>query len=130
MDNDIDEIMESLEKKSEHAEAPMSIHIDAYLEGFHVGFTKRYDKSHLAGEVMNISAFVKMLKEQGFMPSWNTDTNKKVSAPPSESSAPTEGLKCATCGESATFKSGEKNGRKWTAVFCSSENKSHTKWGR
>jgi hypothetical protein len=38
------------------------------------------------------------------------------------------GVKCATCGEPAVAKSGEKNGRKWSGVFCSSENKSHTKW--
>ena len=37
-------------------------------------------------------------------------------------------VRCETCGEPATARSGVKNGRKWSGIFCSSENKSHTKW--
>ena len=37
-------------------------------------------------------------------------------------------LACETCGEPANFRSGEKNGRKWSGVFCTTEDRSHTKW--
>ena len=39
-----------------------------------------------------------------------------------------EELKCEQCGEPATIKTGEKNGKQWKAQFCSSEDRSHTKW--
>jgi hypothetical protein len=38
-------------------------------------------------------------------------------------------LYCATCGEIAYEKSGvAKTGKKWHAIFCSSEDKSHVQW--
>ncbi len=36
---------------------------------------------------------------------------------------------CATCGEKATLKSGDTNGKHWTGLFCSTGNRTHTKWG-
>lgn len=37
-------------------------------------------------------------------------------------------IKCQECGEPAEVKKGEKNGRKWTGIFCTSGDKTHTKW--
>lgn len=36
---------------------------------------------------------------------------------------------CATCGAKATLKSGDTNGKHWTGLFCSSGDRTHTKWG-
>jgi len=75
MDNNDPEWME--EKKQPLPEAPMSIHIDSYLEGFHIGWTKRLDENSLASQVLNIKAFIRLLKDDGFQPSWNIDTNEE-----------------------------------------------------
>lgn len=37
---------------------------------------------------------------------------------------------CENCGATAIERSGEKNGKKWHAIFCSTEDKTHTKWLR
>jgi len=37
-------------------------------------------------------------------------------------------LTCEKCGAPATARSGITKGRKWNAIFCSTDNKSHTTW--
>lgn len=58
-------------------EAPMSIHVDSYYKGFHVGWTKRMDEKSLSSQVLGIKAFINILVEDGYKPSWNDDTNEK-----------------------------------------------------
>lgn len=45
-----------------------------------------------------------------------------------ESSEPKTSV-CATCGAKATLKSGDTNGKHWTGLFCSTGDRTHTKWG-
>lgn len=71
-------IKEELVKKTNLPEAPLSIHVDSYIDGFHVGWTKRMGENSLAPQIISIKGFVKMLKEHGFMPSWNQQTNEQV----------------------------------------------------
>lgn len=40
----------------------------------------------------------------------------------------TAGMFCMACKAPAVQKSGTKNGNTWNAIFCSSENRTHTKW--
>lgn len=59
-------------------EAPGSIHIDSYINGFHVGWTKRFASNDLVQRVTSTKAFITTLMEYGFKPSWNEDTNVKA----------------------------------------------------
>lgn len=86
MDNeDAKWIEESVEKPViEMPEAPGSIHIDSYLKGFHVGWTKRLVDNKLGKELFNIKAFIKGLKDEGFKPSWNEQTNESIAPTPQD----------------------------------------------
>lgn len=55
---------------------------------------------------------------------------KRETSVPQDATTAVETLLCARCGLPATIKSGisKKNGKAWSAIFCSSENKSHTVW--
>lgn len=61
-------------------EAPLSIHIDAYYQGFHTGITIRA-KDNSTIPVTKITTAIELLIEKGFKPSWNQDTNIAHSAP-------------------------------------------------
>lgn len=63
-------------EKSDLPEAPASIHIDSYLYGFHVGWTKRLTDNNIAQQVGGVNAFVKSLISYGYEPSWNKETSK------------------------------------------------------
>lgn len=65
-------------------EAPGSIHIDSYLDGFHVGWTKRLADPKIGKELFNIKAFVKNLQDEGFKPSWNEQTNEAIMPTPQD----------------------------------------------
>ena len=62
------------------AEAPQSIHVDAYYKGFHAGFTIRKE-SNKSVEVDSTTRLIDSLIERGWLPSWNTETNSKVKPP-------------------------------------------------
>lgn len=47
----------------------------------------------------------------------------------SSSSGNTDGLQCQQCGAPAQRRSGEKNGKTWSGVFCT-DNKQHVQWGK
>ncbi|SRR5258708_6144231 len=58
-----------------HGEAPLSIHIDAYKEGFHIGFTIRQEDNSVV-PAKRVSRIIGSLIEEGYLPSWNSETNK------------------------------------------------------
>lgn len=103
-------------------EAPMSIHIDSYYKGFHVGFTKRMDEHQITPQIDGVTAVIEKLILKGYKPSWNEETNLKVNG----------GAKyaCKECGAPATFKSGKSSkGKPWKGVFCSKDSE-HVTWLR
>jgi hypothetical protein len=61
-------------------EAPMSIHIDSYFKGFHVGTTIRLVDNTIV-PVSRIMAVINGFMTNGFQPSWNVETNNAHSAP-------------------------------------------------
>ena len=77
--NDIDDSMiEAFDEAMTQptgAEAPQSIHVDAYYKGFHAGFTirKEQNKSVAVSETTNL---IDTLISQGWQASWNQETNK------------------------------------------------------
>lgn len=110
MDQEIDDIMEKTTPKVALPEAPLSIHIDSYINGFHVGFTKRFTENNASAQILSMKAFVNMLIENGYKPSWNQDTNQKATNIP-------ENLgKCAKCG-APNFKS-TKTGKPYCSAKC------------
>ena len=108
-------------------EAPISIHVDSYLDGFHVGWTKRLDGDNLSEQVAGMGAFIKKLKDEGYMPSWNAETNAKVQN--GSSATPTESeYTCPKCGAVAIRKTGlTKTKRPWAGLFCM-DVKEHVTW--
>jgi len=89
-------------------EAPGSIHIDSYLDGFHVGWTKRLTDPKISKELFNIKAFVQELKDQGFKPSWNEQTNEATQKPQSLG-------KCSKCGAENKLSS---KGKPYCSALC------------
>lgn len=63
------------EENQVHNEAPLSVHIDSYYLGYHVGWTvRREDNKELP--LSSVVSTIHKLDELGFTPSWNPDTNK------------------------------------------------------
>jgi hypothetical protein len=77
-----EDIVDSLDNSMtpQMAEAPQSIHVDAYYKGFHAGFTirKESNKSVAVEQTQNL---IEALVEQGWLPSWNAETNGHVTTP-------------------------------------------------
>lgn len=93
-------------------EAPESAHVDAYLDGFHWGFTKRTTLAKMKPYIDEAVGITAYLREMGFKPSWNEDTNGAHA----KGSTPSLKRTCPICG--SPVKEGEtKNGKKY--VKCS-----------
>lgn len=89
--NNEDWIDETEKPVIEMPEAPGSIHIDSYLKGFHVGWTKRLTDANVGKELINVKMFVDNLTKEGFKPSWNEQTNQQTILP-------VDLGKCSKCG--------------------------------
>lgn len=62
-------------------EAPESLHIDAYYKGFHVGLTKRSATAQIKPYIDDAILAIDHMINKGFVPSWNSETNKSFTAP-------------------------------------------------
>lgn len=114
----------------QHTEAPLSIHIDGYYQGFHVGITIRKDDNATI-PTSSIMKAVDEMKEKGFKPSWNEDTNKDHNIPAGFVRIADEGRKknCQYCDKMTIEKRGiGKNDKPYHAFFCESKDKTHTVW--
>lgn len=132
MDKDEKDFVSEELKEKELPESPASVNVRGYLKGFSIQFTKRGDA--IVPLYSWVTELVSKMEADGFKPSWNTETNGKTYAKtPTGNEFPDdsvikESTPCWKCGEATTLKSGEKNGKKWTARFCSTDNRSHTQW--
>lgn len=63
-------------KGNDLPEAPLSINIGSYYKGFYVGWTRRTADPKVKGRVAEIKEFVEILIKNGYVPSWNPETNK------------------------------------------------------
>lgn len=91
-----DEARIAEESKPVLPEAPLSIHIDAYYQGFHIGFTKRSDEESVSNQVDGVTKLIQSLISKGFEPSWNKETTnghlKKAEPQAPSQQAPTCGI--------------------------------------
>lgn len=113
-------------------EAPMSVNVTAYYKGFSMQVTQRsrdVDVKPLVTEQMEL---INWLIEQGCKPSWNDETNNKHGGSTSQQTTPPAEVKnvtCEVCGEAATERKGTtKAGKQYHGIFCSTDNKAHTRW--
>ena len=115
-ERDIKEVIDDMDDKTNWTS------IDLYYKGFHV---KKSVPENVDFETVKKS--IDKAIELGFEPSWNQETNKKQD--PIMRATANEGklLSCNFCGADAERKSGEKNGKKWSGIFCS-ENRDHVQW--
>lgn len=74
MDNNEKDMKDVIEEVA-LPEAPLSIHIDAYYQGFHTGITIRKADNEIL-PISKIKTAIDELARQGFKPSWNSETNK------------------------------------------------------
>lgn len=63
-------------------EAPESLHIDAYYKGFHVGLTKRSATAQIKPYIDDAILAIDHMITKGFVPSWNSETNKSFTPEP------------------------------------------------
>lgn len=100
----IDSGMEDfVEDKPVLPEAPLSIHIDTYYRGFHIGFTKRSSEDSVSNQVGGVTQLIQSLIQKGFEPSWNKETNNNhIKKEEPESKSPT----CGIHGTPMVWKSG------------------------
>ncbi len=129
MDKDIDKALEGEEK--DLPESSANLNIRGYLKGFSIQITKR---GMVAQPLLQQSIkIVEWMEMNGFNPSWNDATNAKKyenteTGMPFPDDSAVSSPPCSFCGEATTTKSGVTKGRKWTGVFCSTEQKAHTVW--
>lgn len=91
------EVNESLEGVEELPEAPLSIHIDSYYKGFHAGITIRGTDNKIV-PVSKVKNMIDGLIAQGFMPSWNEDTNMAHNGQKATVGHSTTSEACPKCG--------------------------------
>ena len=65
-------MVESVTEKSPLPEAPISITVMAYLEGFQVLITKRMGEQSILSQIPGIVTLIKKLEEAGFEPARRT----------------------------------------------------------
>jgi hypothetical protein len=123
---------------SEIKESPAVVFFDAYYKGFHVSVTKR--DSSVTGEEMKILVNQQlrlidwMIEECECKPSWNSETNAKQTGIPPIPVTPKVSPQvtvtaCRICGATATERRGTtKAGKPYHGIFCSTEDKTHTRW--
>jgi hypothetical protein len=120
-------------------ESGQSVSTTAYYKGFSMLVTKRDQSVDLMPLVEDQMALIDQLIDKGCQPSWNTETNKtalgdvkRVNTTPivEQPKEINYATTCMTCKAPATQRSGTSRttGKDWNAVFCSTEDKSHTKW--
>ena len=81
MKESADEVLDrAMPVEKDLPEAPMSIHIDSYFKGFHVGTTIRMTDNTIV-PVSRIMAVINGFMTNGFQPSWNIETNNAHSTP-------------------------------------------------
>ena len=103
MKESADEVLDrAMPVEKDLPEAPMSIHIDSYFKGFHVGTTIRM-KDNTIVPVSRIMTVINGFMTNGFQPSWNVETNNAHIAPvqvvASQPTAPQTTLgNCPKCG--------------------------------
>lgn len=74
-------------------EAPVSIHIDGYFHGFHVGITQRDPErqQETFALIKNAKDLIGLMEKDGWDPSWNRETNLQIRGPkPVESKVETK----------------------------------------
>ena len=81
MKESADEVLDrAMPVEKDLPEAPMSIHIDSYFKGFHVGTTIRMTDNTIV-PVSRIMTVINGFITNGFQPSWNIETNNAHSTP-------------------------------------------------
>ena len=81
MKESADEVLDrAMPVEKDLPEAPMSIHIDSYFKGFHVGTTIRMTDNTIV-PVSRIMSVINGFMTNGFQPSWNIETNNAHSTP-------------------------------------------------
>lgn len=86
-------------------EAPLSIHIDSYFKGFHIGFTKRSDETRVSTQVDGVTKLIEDLISKGFECSWNKETSNGH-LKPQEIKSETKAPVCGIHGTEMVWKSG------------------------
>ncbi len=124
----------SEEQVSKLPEAPMSGNLRGYYKGYSIQITARDPEVKVKPLLDKLVEIADYMEENGFKPSWNEQTNKGYesngSARVNEPSEEAATMACKTCGEPATKRSGvsKKTGKPYTALFCSSQDGTHTAW--
>jgi len=101
-------------------EAPASATIRVWIDGYGVLLTMRSEK--VKDVVNKILTVVKIAKEKGWKPTWKEEEEKKEVPRPKK--------QCSKCGSEMVFRSGEKNGRKWSGWFCQNKYCGNVEWER
>lgn len=116
-------------------EAPLSINIKGYYHGFSVMVTKRLEEDQITPQLDGITAVIQKMIDKGFKPSWNDQTNGSHSNGAATTKAVNTrpqviaDVTCEVCGQPAKEKKGlTKSGKQYHGVFCSTEDRSHTRW--
>ena len=136
MDEEMDEAIEEAEEVAKTEMTPWTS-VDLYFKGFHI---KKSIPANISPDSLK-----KRIEEYilaGFEPSWNTETNLKTKSQPIPlpqlAKPATQTMICSFCGQPAEYKEGISKdkivngvtikGKPYKVVFCSTQDKSHTKW--
>ena len=96
--------------------------ITLYYRGVHV---KKSVPKNVSLE--NLKKTIDSYLDAGFLPSWNTDTNKQANPVSESPSKPS--VVCETCNQPAELRKGlKKDNTEWQGIFCKSGNRDHTKF--